>query len=110
MLNKIKDEPALVGAFLTLVGAVLGVFIHNPALVAALITSAGFFLGVRQVVTPVTTAAAKITDAATTAATEVVKSLDETTIGAVNEVGTVAQNVINNAVDKTVGQILGGNK
>lgn len=108
MLDKIKKEPALVSAAITLLGAVLGVFIHNPALVAALLTSAGFFLGVRQVVTPITTAAENITKAATDSATLVATELGKDTVGIVGNVTKAGEDIVNNAVNQTVGNLLGG--
>lgn len=108
MLDKIKKEPALVSAAVTLLGAVLGVFIKNPALVASMITVAGFFLGVRQVVTPVTTMTENVAKAATDAATEVTKQLSDTTVGVAGNVTKAGSEIINNVVNQTVGNLLGG--
>jgi hypothetical protein len=107
MLDKIKKEPALASAVVTLLGAVLGVFIRNPAMVAALVTAAGFFLGVRQVVMPVTTAAENITKAATQAATETAKNLGADTVGAVGNVTKAGESIVNNTVNGVV-SVLGG--
>jgi hypothetical protein len=106
MIERIKKEPALVSAFVTLLGAVLGVFIKNPAMVAALVTAAGFFLGVRQVVTPVTTAAENITKAATQAATDTVKALNPDIVGTTGHITKAATDIVNNTVDNVVGGIL----
>jgi hypothetical protein len=110
MIERIKKEPALVSAFVTLLGAVLGIFIKNPAMVVALVTAAGFFLGVRQVVTPVAEAAENITKAATQAATETVKALNPDIVGTTGHITKAATEIVNNTVDQTVGNILGGKK
>lgn len=107
MLNKLKKEPALIGSLLSVAGSILGIFIHNPELVAALLGVAAVFLGVRQVVTPVTTMVEKVTTAATDAATEVVKTLDSTTVGVTGNITKAGESVINNTVDKVVGGLLG---
>lgn len=104
----LKDHPTFGGAALSLLGAVLGIFIHNPELVASLVGIAALFVGLHQVVTPVTTAAAKITDAATQAATQVAADLDQTIAGGIGEVTDAGQSIVNNAIDKTIGNILGG--
>jgi hypothetical protein len=106
----LQKQPALAGALLSLLGAVLGVFIHNPALVVALVGVAGAFLGVRSVVTPVTTAATNITQAATQAATEVTKSLDQTVVGTVGEVTGTGQAIIDSTVGRVVDGLLGKGK
>jgi len=102
----LKDHPTLGGALLSLLGAVLGVFIHNPALVASLLTVAGLFVGVHQVVTPVSTAAVAITDAATQAATKVAADLDETIASTTGTIIPAAQQVVDNAVNTVLGGVL----
>lgn len=65
---------------------------------------------IHNALTPVTTAAAQITEAATTAATEVVKSLDQTTVGVTGNITKAGESIVNNVVDQTLGNILGGKK
>lgn len=105
-MSFLKDHPTLGGALLSLLGAVLGIFIHNPALVAALVGTAAVFVGVHQVVTPVTTAAVAITDAATQAATKVASDLDSTIAGTTGQVIPAAQQVVDNAVNTVLGGVL----
>ena len=104
-MNFLKKEPALVGAILSALGAVLGLFFKNPALVAGLVGVAATFLGVRSVVVPVTTAATNITTAATQAATATVQSLDSTIVGTVGEVTAPAQAIITSTVHDVVGAL-----
>lgn len=107
ILNWIRGEPPLCAAIVSLVGAVFSSFIHDPQLAIAL---GGVFLtlvGIRQVVTPVTTAVSNVTEAATTAATKAIESVDATTVGVVGNVTKAGTDIINNVVDQTVGQILG---
>lgn len=107
-MNFFKQHPTYGGAVLSLLGAVLGLFIHNPELVAALVGVAGVFVGVHAVVTPVTTAAQNMTTAATQAATQTVQSLDQTIAGTVGEVTPAAQAIITSTVHDVVGAITGG--
>lgn len=106
-MDFLKKEPALGGAIVSVIGAVLGLFIKNPQLVVALGSLAGVFLGVRSVVTPVTTAATQVTQAATQAATQVAGDLTEATAGAVGEITTAGEGIVNNTVDRVVGGLLG---
>lgn len=106
-LTFLKDHPPIGGAILSVLGAALGAFIHNPEMVAALVGIAAVFVGVHQVVTPVTTMTTNVAKAATDAATAVAKDLDATAAGTVGQVTDVAQHVVNNAVDRVVGAILG---
>lgn len=105
MLNFIKSHPAIGGAIVAVIGSILGAFIHNPAMVASLLATAGVFFGINKTVVTVTDATVKITDAATTTATEVVKELDKTVVGAVGEVVPAAKDIINNTVNQVVGAL-----
>jgi hypothetical protein len=107
MLDKLRSEPALGGALLSLLGAALGVFLKNPALVASLVGVAGVFLGVRQVVTPVATAATQISQAATQAATQTVSALGQDTVGIVGEVTQPAKDIITTTVADVTGVLSG---
>lgn len=106
-MNFIKDHPTIGGAILSLIGAVLALFIHNPDLVAGLVGMAAVFAGLHQVVVPVTTAATQITQAATDAATKVASDLDKTVAGSVGEIIPAAQEVVDNAVTTVLSGILG---
>jgi hypothetical protein len=101
----LKRYPALTAAGISALGAVLGVFIKNPDLVAALLAVAGTFVGLHAIVTPVSVAATQTVQAATTAATEVVKSLDETVVGSVGEVLPAAQQIVTSTVKEVVGAL-----
>ena len=105
-MSFLRNEPAFSAAVLSVIGAVLGIFIKNPELVAALVGVAAVFIGVRQVVTPVTTMTEKVTEAATEAATEVTKSLGRDTVGAIGTVTDAAQGIIDNTVGKVIDKIL----
>jgi hypothetical protein len=107
LIDKVRDEPALSAAILSLLGAVLGFFVKNPALIASLVGVAAVFIGVRQVVVPVSTAATQMTQAATQSATEVVKSLDSTVVGTVGEITAPAQQIVQSTVHEVVAA-LGG--
>lgn len=110
MLKFIKSHPAIGGAILSVIGSILGFFFHNPAMVASLLATAGVFFGINKTVMTVTDATVKITDTATTAATEVVKSLDHTVVGTVGEVLPAAKDIITNTVDDVVGAIFRNKK
>lgn len=87
-------------------------FILPAAVIGGLGSIIGIILGVgvHSIVTPVTTAATQITEAATTAATEVTKQLDQTTVGVTGNITKAGTDIVNNVVDQTLGNILGGNK
>lgn len=104
-MKYLKSHPALAGMIVTIIGAILGFFIHNPAMVASLLGVAGILFGIDKTVMTVTDAAVKVTDAATTTATEVVKSIDKTVVGTVGEVAPAAKDIINNTVDEVVGAL-----
>lgn len=103
----LKDHPTIGGAILSLLGAILGIFINNPELVASLVGMAAVFFGLHQIVSPVSTMATKMTEAATKTATQVVAGLDQTAIGTVTEVTDTAQSLINNTVNQVVPALLG---
>lgn len=98
MLTRLKREPLLISAFLTLLGVVLGIYLKNPELVAALVGVVAAMLGIRQTVTPV----GKVPEIATEVATKTVEQLSSHTVGKVGEITDGAKEVI----DQTVGKIL----
>jgi len=106
-----KEHPTQAVAIVTIV---LGwfFFIIPPAVLGGLATIVGIILGVgvHSIVTPVTTATAQITEAATTAATEVTKQLDSTVVGVSWNITKAGTEIVNNVVDQTLGKILGGTK
>ena len=104
-MKLIKKEPALAAALLSVLGAILGIWVKNPELVGALVGAAAVLMGVRQVVVPVTTVVEHVTTAATNAATETAKNLGSDTVGAVGYVTKAATEIVNNTVDKTVGNL-----
>lgn len=87
-------------------------FILPAAVIGGVGSILGIILGVgvHSIVTPVTTATAQITEAATQAATTVALGLSKDTVGAVDNVTKVGESVVNNAIDQTLGNILGGKK
>lgn len=108
MMGFLRKEPAIAAAVLSLLGAILGLVVKNPALVASLLGVAGVFVGVRQVVVPVVKVVETATVAATTAATEVVRSLNETVVGVTGVVLPTAARIIDSVVETTIGKVLGG--
>lgn len=105
----LQKQPTLTPAIISLFAAAISLFVKQPALAVALTGVFAAFLGVHQVVTPVTTMVEKVTDATTTAATEVAKSLDETTVGVAGELSNGAQEIVDHVIDLTVGSVLGKN-
>lgn len=105
-MNFLKDHPTIGGALLSLLGAVLALFIHNPPMVAALVGIAAVFAGLHNVVTPVTTMVENVTQAATDAATKTVEQLDKTTVGTITQVTDVAKDIILTTVDDVVSGLL----
>jgi uncharacterized protein YqgC (DUF456 family) len=105
-MNWLRSQPALAGAIASLIGVVIGIFVDNPQLAVALGGVFLAFVGVRQVVTPVTTAATKITEAATQAATKTVEQLDETVVGTTGEVTDAARDIVTSTVREVVGGLL----
>ena len=107
--NWCKEHPTQAVAIVTIVLGWFS-FIIPPAVLGGLATIVGIVLGVgvHSIVTPVTTAATQITEAATTAATETVKQLDQATVGVTGNITKAGTDVINNVVNQTVGNLLGG--
>lgn len=83
-------------------------------------TALGLFLGgalsiiigkpLHEIVTPVATAAENVTRAATEAAVQVARDLDETVVGTTGTVTVAAEHVVDKVIDGVVGRVLGGVK
>lgn len=110
MTEFLKRQPALAAAIASLITAAVGLIIKNETLAASLAGVALTFLGLRQVVTPVTTAVENVTRAATDAAVAVARDLDDTVAGTAGTVTGAAERIVDNVVTQTVGNILGGKK
>jgi hypothetical protein len=111
IMKWVMDNPSRsMALFVLVMGAIAPIV---PVAIITMLSGIASILlgvGVHSVVTPVAKAAEKITIAATEAATEVVKSLDSTIVGASGNVTKAGTEVINNTVDRVVGDLLGGKK
>lgn len=108
ILGWAKDHPTQASAIGVIILGWFS-FILPAAIIGGLGSILGITLGtlVHNAVTPVTTAAANITEAATAAATETAKALGQTTVGTVGEVGATAQAVVEDVLRTVVPPILG---
>lgn len=106
MIRFLRDHPTWGGAALSLLGAVLGIFLKNPQMVAALVAVAAAFLGIHEQVTPVAKVNQTATQVATEAVTQVVAALGATTVGTVGEVTGAAETIIEGTVGRVVDRLL----
>jgi hypothetical protein len=100
VIRFLRNHPTWGGAALSILGAVLGVFLKNPEMVAALVAVAAAFLGVHSQVTPTHKAREVAGVAASQAANKVAAQLDGAAAGPVGTVTAVG--------GKVVGEVLVG--
>lgn len=94
MIKFLRLEPALTTAVLSLLGAVLGIYIKNPELVAALVGVAAAMLGVRQAVVPTVKLPGILH--------ETVEELNTHTVGNAGEVTDKGQGIIDSVLDRVL--------
>lgn len=102
-----QRDPSGTLSILSLVAAPIAALAGHPEFAPVFVAVAAAVLGLRTKVTPTGKAKEGIAVAAAEAATTVARDLDEVVVGTAGEVTDAARDVVSNAVDETVGTVLG---
>ena len=105
--ERIKGEPAITAAIVSLLTAAVGAVVKNEALAGALVGVAVTFFGLRQVVTPATKAVKVATTAAAQAAAQAVHDVSTMSAGVAGDVTDAGKEIVRSVTEDVVRDTVG---